>query len=853
MCLRDGGMPINIFSKGHQKIFQTVSVVVLLVFNFSPLAQVFAQTSTTSSGSSTGGSSTTQTANTPLGTSSESPQSSSSNNNSTSNSPSGSSQSSGTSASSPQPPSPPPPSGSTNPPTVLTPNVFSMQSVAPQVNQQTGALTEKMCLDIPPGRNGIQPDVSLEYNSQQTNQDSEVGYGWSLSVPYIERLNKTGSENLYGSNAYFTSSIDGELASASQNNNTVVVEVYGAGGAGGMGGTGSSFGGGGGGGASAFNSTVIAGGGGGAGGTWSGSSNVAVGGGGGGGGYAQSNSYPVIASTSYSVSVGVGGLTEPNGGTGGSGYFSEGASGGVTDSGGGGGGGSTANGQAGDTTGADGGTGGSAVGGGGGGSDGSATLCAGGNSGGGNPGGSCGTNIGDGGAAGAGGGANSSGTGDPGGGGAGFGAGGNINSYGGGGGGAGSSGSNAAGGGGGVSPGSNGSGSTGGNGGAGGGGGNGGNGAGASNGGTGGSGGSGSGNESSTYGVGGNGGNGSTAATNGGNGAVIIMASTTEGITATGGTHTTSAGNDIWTFTSTGPLTVSSIASSTAFSSFATSSPTYVPRVDTGADDIYSYSTTTNTWIMYDKNGNEYLFGSSDQSQESATTSQTKSVQTYKWMLEKEIDKNGNYIRYVYTKDHNQVYPQEIIYTGHGSSDGPLTVTFATSSRPDVAINFLPGFEVDTYYRIFQITAAVNGSTVRQYNLSYTTGNNGDRSLVSSIQESGWNSNNTETTLPAMTFGYMSSSTSFVSVAGSGTVSGDPYIAADVNGDGTNDSTNISCNTTTGPEDGYIYQNGTTSTTFTPPQLKSLCWSFGNTSTGALNETGTPFVDLYANGKAAIV
>jgi hypothetical protein len=128
---------------------------------------------------------------------------------------------------------------------------------------------------------------------------------------------------------------------------------------------------------------------------------------------------------------------------------------------------------------------------------------------------------------------------------------------------------------------------------------------------------------------------------------------------------------------------------------------------------------------MYDKNGNEYLFGASSQSQESATTSQTNSVQTYKWMLEKEIDKNGNYIRYVYAKDHNQIYPQEIIYTGHGSSDGPLTVTFATSSRPDVAINFSPGFEVDTYYRISQITAAVNGSTVRQYNLSYTTGNNG--------------------------------------------------------------------------------------------------------------------------------
>src|SRR5262249_48834059 len=36
-------------------------------------------------------------------------------------------------------------------------------------------------------------------------------YGWSLSVPYIERLNKTGSQDLYGSNVVFTSSLDGEL------------------------------------------------------------------------------------------------------------------------------------------------------------------------------------------------------------------------------------------------------------------------------------------------------------------------------------------------------------------------------------------------------------------------------------------------------------------------------------------------------------------------------------------------------------------------------------------------------------------------------------------------------------------
>jgi hypothetical protein len=40
-----------------------------------------------------------------------------------------------------------------------------------------------------------------------------VGYGWSLSIPFIQRINKIGSQDLYGSTPYFSSSIDGELAS----------------------------------------------------------------------------------------------------------------------------------------------------------------------------------------------------------------------------------------------------------------------------------------------------------------------------------------------------------------------------------------------------------------------------------------------------------------------------------------------------------------------------------------------------------------------------------------------------------------------------------------------------------------
>ena len=96
------------------------------------------------------------------------------------------------------PPSlPSPPSAPSTPsPTATGQNVFSYQSATPQVDGATGALTQKIQLDIPPGRNGMQPDLSLIYNSRDTEQDSIVGYGWSLSIPYIERLNKTGSQDI---------------------------------------------------------------------------------------------------------------------------------------------------------------------------------------------------------------------------------------------------------------------------------------------------------------------------------------------------------------------------------------------------------------------------------------------------------------------------------------------------------------------------------------------------------------------------------------------------------------------------------------------------------------------------------
>lgn len=84
----------------------------------------------------------------------------------------------------------------------------------PQPDLASGALAYSYPLAVPPGRNGMAPSLSLSYNSQNTAEGSIVGYGWTLDIPSIERMNKTGTDRLYREN-FFTSSLSGELVSLS--------------------------------------------------------------------------------------------------------------------------------------------------------------------------------------------------------------------------------------------------------------------------------------------------------------------------------------------------------------------------------------------------------------------------------------------------------------------------------------------------------------------------------------------------------------------------------------------------------------------------------------------------------------
>ena len=79
-------------------------------------------------------------------------------------------------------------------------------------SQAFGSLNMRYPFQLPPGRDGLTPEVALVYSSEDHKNDSLVGYGWSLSIPYIYRVNKYGANHLYqAGKEVFASSIDGEL------------------------------------------------------------------------------------------------------------------------------------------------------------------------------------------------------------------------------------------------------------------------------------------------------------------------------------------------------------------------------------------------------------------------------------------------------------------------------------------------------------------------------------------------------------------------------------------------------------------------------------------------------------------
>ncbi|MCK4799084.1 MAG: hypothetical protein KAT05_17050 [Spirochaetes bacterium] len=119
-------------------------------------------------------------------------------------------------------------------------------------------------------------------------------------------------------------------------------------------------------------------------------------------------------------------------------------------------------------------------------------------------------------------------------------------------------------------------------------------------------------------------------------------------------------------------------------------------------------------WELYDKEGKKYIFGS---------TYSSKIVypdNSEKWMLDKKIDRNGNFIDYYYAKDTSKIRPISIKYTGNN--------------------DFIPYFEIIFEYNASDIIIKImSGSNyVRKYELNVESDLSG-KNLLKEIREYGSN------------------------------------------------------------------------------------------------------------------
>lgn len=91
---------------------------------------------------------------------------------------------------------------------------------------QHGAFLYSIPFELPRGVNGLTPDTSLVYNSQNTEGVSPYGYGWELDVPFIKRVNEEGLDYMYaGSGRDFYSSLsNGDLKKEASLSSPVAVE-----------------------------------------------------------------------------------------------------------------------------------------------------------------------------------------------------------------------------------------------------------------------------------------------------------------------------------------------------------------------------------------------------------------------------------------------------------------------------------------------------------------------------------------------------------------------------------------------------------------------------------------------------
>ena len=176
------------------------------------------------------------------------------------------------------------------------------------------------------------------------------------------------------------------------------------------------------------------------------------------------------------------------------------------------------------------------------------------------------------------------------------------------------------------------------------------------------------------------------------------------------------------------------------------------------------YGGASNTWVVTDKSGNQYFFGSSSGSRMTNPKSGWSSSgdsNTWRWALDTIITPTGDKATISYIAAGGRLYPQYYKYNGHTAGLSPLCVVqfyLTSTNRTDTTTSCRSGYAVTNQYLLSAITHTVNSQLVWSNKLNYTTSSSTERSLLTSITRYGTDGSST---LPPLTFNYSQQTFSF--------------------------------------------------------------------------------------------
>ncbi len=146
-----------------------------------------------------------------------------------------------------------------------------------------------------------------------------------------------------------------------------------------------------------------------------------------------------------------------------------------------------------------------------------------------------------------------------------------------------------------------------------------------------------------------------------------------------------------------------------------------------GAFRKYRFLAERQGWEATDREGRIYHFG------RSAEARMENEFGVLVWFLEKVEDANGNWYRIRYNRHTGQVYPAEILYTGHARLGPAHRVEFLYGARPDTIESYESRTPVVTARRLEAVRTTAAGQPARLFQFLYETGRSG-RSRLKEIR-----------------------------------------------------------------------------------------------------------------------